>query len=415
MADAVVIGGGILGACTALHLRERGVGDVVLLERSHALGQETTNAGAGFVGYWAGELEAELAAYGMDFYNRVQDEAGEDIGVRRTGLLFPAISETGRGMLQQEYERELGFAPEVELLDADETCRRAPILDRPAIHGGLYQPAAHQVDTRRMMIELARRLESTGVDVRCGTAAESVSVAGGRVTAVRTANGDIPAGVVVNAAGAAAESLARRNGLRLGAVPLLESRFVTEPLAGVVDSLPMLLFFERDLLYARPQNGGLLIGAIERSIGAHDRVPLDAPPPRGTDLPLDAMEDHERLARACADLIPALADFRVADRASGLPAWTPDGRHILGEAPGIEGYFVAAGDNECCVTHGPGLARLAAELIVDGSTQAEISPYRVGRFAEMSDDELQRGAEAQYLARHPPDDGSAPTPFGIEL
>jgi sarcosine oxidase subunit beta len=415
MADAVVIGGGILGACTALHLRERGVTDVVLLERSGAIGHETTDAGAGFVGYWAGELEAELAAYGMDFYSRVQEEAGHDIGVRRTGLLFPAISETGRAMLQQEYERELAFAPEVELLDADETCRRAPILARSAIHGGLYQPDAHQVDTRRVMLALARRLEAAGVDVRCGTRAEGVGVTGGRVTSVRTAAGEIPAEVVVNAAGAAAESLARRNGLRLGAVPLLESRFVTEPLAGVVDSLPMLLFFERDLLYARPQDGGLLIGAIERSIGAHDRVALDTPPPRGSELPLDALQDHERLARACADLIPALADFRVADRASGLPAWTPDGRHILGAAPDIAGYFVIAGDNECCVTHGPGLARLAAELIVEGTTGADISPYRVGRFAEMADDELQRAAEEQYLARHPPDDGSAPTPFGIEL
>ena len=67
------------------------------------------------------------------------------------------------------------------------------------------------------------------------------------------------------------------------------------------------------------------------------------------------------------------------------------------------------------MTHGPGLARLVAELIVDGGTGADISPYRVGRFAEMPDDELQRAAEGQYLARHPPDDGSAPTPFGIEL
>src|SRR4051794_30289200 len=113
MAEAVVIGGGILGACTALHLSERGMSDVVLLERAQSLGQETTNAGAGFVGYWAGELEAELAEYGMAFYNRVQDDAGRDIGVRRTGLLFPAISERGIGMLRQEYERELTFAPEI--------------------------------------------------------------------------------------------------------------------------------------------------------------------------------------------------------------------------------------------------------------------------------------------------------------
>jgi sarcosine oxidase subunit beta len=415
MADAVVVGGGIIGSCIALHLRERGVRDVVLLERGAALGQETTNAGAGFVGYWAGELEAEIAAYGMAFYNRVQDEAGEDIGVRRTGLLFPAISQAGRGMLQQEYERELSFAPEVRLLDADEACRLAPILARPAIHGGLFQPDAHQVDTRRVMVALEAALRAAGVEVRCDTAAERVGITSGRVTSVRTGADEIPTNVVINAAGAGAESLARQNGLRLGAVPLLESRFVTGPLAEVVDTLPMLLFFERDLLYVRPQAGGLLIGAIERTIGEHGRVPLDAPPPRGVDLSLEAVEHHERLARSCADLIPVLADFHVVDRASGLPCWTPDGRHILGQAPGINGYFVAAGDNESCVTHGPGLARVLAELVTDGRTAADISPYRVGRFDELSDDQLQRAAEAQYLARHPPDDGRAPTPFGIEL
>jgi glycine/D-amino acid oxidase-like deaminating enzyme len=415
MADAVVIGGGILGACAALHLHESGAGEVVLLESGAALGGETTAAGAGFVGYWAGELEAELAAYGMAFYTRLQEESGHDLGVRRNGLLFPAISEPGLEMLQQEYERELSFAPEVELVDADEACRLAPILARPAVHGGLFQPGAHQVDTRRVMAALERRLRSAGVDVRCATTAVRVGVTGSRVTSVETMQGEIPTGVAVNAAGAAAESLARRNDLRLGAVPLLESRFVTAPLPEAVESLPMLLFFERDLMYARPQSGGLLIGAIEREIGAHGRVSLDAPPPRGAHLPLDAMEDHERLARACADLMPPLAGFRVADRASGLPTWTPDGRHILGPAPGIEGYFVVAGDNESCVTHGPGLARLAAELIVGGGTEADISPYRVGRFEDLSDDELQQAAEQQYLARHPPADGSAPTPFGITL
>jgi glycine/D-amino acid oxidase-like deaminating enzyme len=265
------------------------------------------------------------------------------------------------------------------------------------------------------MRALAEQLEAAGVDVRCGVAAEAAQVHGGQVTAVTTSDGEIATPVVVNAAGAGAESLARRNGLRLGAVPLLESRFVTAPLAGVVDSLPMLLFFERDLIYLRPQSGGLLIGAIERTIGPHDRVSLDAPPPRSADLPTNALEAHERRARACADLIPALAGFTVADRASGLPAWTPDGRHILGEAPGLAGYYVAAGDNECCVTHGPGLARILAELVATGSTDADISPYRVGRFDDLSDAELQRAAEEQYLARHPPEDGSAPTPFGIEL
>jgi sarcosine oxidase, subunit beta len=114
-------------------------------------------------------------------------------------------------------------------------------------------------------------------------------------------------------------------------------------------------------------------------------------------------------------VIPALATAAVRERASGLPTWTPDGRHILGIAPEIEGYVVLAGCNECCVTHGPGLARIAAELVTAGRTDADISAYRVDRFGDTDDAAIQAAAERQYLLRHPPEEGVAATPFGIEL
>jgi sarcosine oxidase subunit beta len=138
-------------------------------------------------------------------------------------------------------------------------------------------------------------------------------------------------------------------------------------------------------------------------------------PPRTADLPDHEAESHERLARDLADVIPALEHARVKERASGLPTWTPDGRHILGAAPGIDGYFVLSGCNESGVTHGPGLARLAAELITTGRTGADLTPYRVDRFGLHSEPALQQAAESQYLARHPPEAGQAPTPFGITI
>jgi glycine/D-amino acid oxidase-like deaminating enzyme len=410
----VVIGGGILGATAALHLAEAGAGDVVLLEREPALGTQTTAAGAGFVGYWAGELEAELAEYGMRFYTGLADRAGTDAGVRRVGLLFPALSEPGVEMLRQEYERELEFAPDVAMIDTAEAVRMAPILDAEAIFGALHQPDGHRVDTVRVMAVLAGEIARAGVDVRTGVAAEEALVTGGRVTGVRTSAGDLPADAVVNAAGASARAVGARNGVDIAAVPLLESRFTTEPVPGVGPDLPMMLFFERDLLYLREQAGGLLVGAIEHAIGPRSRVDLAAPP-RTADLSDHAAIEHEQLARELADVIPALATAPVRERASGLPTWTPDGRHILGFAPEIEGYVVLAGCNECCVTHGPGLARIAAELVTTGRTDTDISAYRVDRFADPGDDAIQAAAESQYLMRHPPEAGVAATPFGIEL
>jgi sarcosine oxidase, subunit beta len=292
--------------------------------------------------------------------------------------------------------------------------RMAPILAADAVFGALFQPDGHRVDTVRVMAVLAAELERAGVDVRTGVAVEQAIVAGGRVTGVRTSAGEIGAGAVVNAAGAAARAIGARNGVEIAAVPLLESRFTTEPVPGVGPDLPMMLFFERDLLYLREQSGGLLVGAIEHAIGPRSRVDL-ADPPRTADLPDHAALEHELLARELAGVIPALATARVRERASGLPTWTPDGRHILGIAPEIEGYVVLAGCNECCVTHGPGLARIAAELVTSGRTDTDISAYRIDRFADTSDAAVQTGAERQYLMRHPPEAGVAATPFGIEL
>lgn len=413
MADVAVVGGGILGATAALHLAGAGA-DVILLERRPALGTQTTAAGAGFVGYWAGELEAELAEYGMRFYADLQERSGGDLGVRRVGLLFPALSEPGVEMLRQEYERELAFAPDVIMLDEAETLRAAPILAAGSVHGALFQPDAYQVDTGRVMAALDGELRAAGVDVRTGTAVAGAVVESGRVTGVRTSAGTVAAAAMVNAAGASARALGALDGVDIGAIPLLESRFTTEPIAAVTPELPMMLFFERDLLYLREQDGGLLVGAIERTIEDRSRVDV-TDPPCTADLPDHAVRDHEHLARSLAGVIPALADAPISGHASGLPTWTPDGRHIVGPAPEVEGYVVLAGCNECCVTHGPGLSRIVAELITRGSTDADISPYRVDRFAGLAGDDIQAAAEQQYLLRHPPAEGVAATPFGIEL
>ena len=413
MADVAVVGGGILGATAALHLAWAGA-DVVLLERQPALGTQTTAAGAGFVGYWAGELEAQLAEYGMRFYADIEERSGGDLGVRQVGLLFPALSEPGVEMLRQEYERELHFAPDVVMLDEVETLRAAPILAPGSVHGALFQPDAYQVDIGRVMRALYDELRAAGVDVRTGTAVAGAVVEGDRVSGVRTSAGTVAAGAMVNAAGAAARALGARDGVDVGAIPLLESRFTTEPIAAVTPKLPMMLFFERDLLYLREQDGGLLVGAIERTIEDRSRVDVADPPSTG-DLPDHAVWEHERLARELAGVIPALADVPVRGHASGLPTWTPDGRHIVGPAPGVGGYVVLAGCNECCVTHGPGLSRIVAELVTTGATDADILPYRVDRFAGLAGDDVQAAAEQQYLLRHPPAEGVAATPFGIEL
>ena len=169
------------------------------------------------------------------------------------------------------------------------------------------------------MIEALREaLAAAGVEVRPGVEVTRARVAGGRVVGVESTAGEIPAGAFVNAAGAGTRALARQNGVDVAAVPLLESRVLTEPLPGVTDRLPMLLFFERDLFYARSEDGGLLLGAIERELGPGSRVPLDAPP-RAVDLP-DHAAAEPRAARARANYGDPGAHADADPRARERPA-----------------------------------------------------------------------------------------------
>jgi len=243
-------------------------------------------------------------------------------------------------------------------------------------------------------------MSAASIEVRLSTRVLGVETSRDRVVGVRTGDGRISADVVVNAAGAWAHALAARDGVSVGAIPLRESRFVTEAASPPVDDdVPLTLLFERDLLYFRPENGGLLVGAIEHDANTISRPSTGNAPDVGS-LETDGVERHEELAKECANVVPLLGELTTSSRASGMPTFTPDGRHVLGEAPGLQGYYVAAGDNEGGVAHGPGLAWLLSELITAGSTSHDITPYRVGRFAHLSEAELSDGAVATYLQRH---------------
>ena len=79
--------------------------------------------------------------------------------------------------------------------------------------------------------------------------------------------------------------------------------------------------------------------------------------------------------------MPLLGAIRVKDRQIGLPAYTPDGRHLLGAVAAVQGFYVVGGDNEAGISHGPGLGKLLAELVVAGRTSQDISAYRLDRFS----------------------------------
>lgn len=384
-ADAVVVGGGILGASAAAHLLEAGVADVLLLERDR-VGQATSSAGAGFVGLWAhGYLpawkdeELEVERYGLDFYRGLADE-GYEFGYKQNGNLWAATNDDAwRSFLEPIASHE--GVPERKVLGPEEVEEVTGIIPARAVVGGVLFPNGCQVSAPEASEAVAARFAGRGGRVDVRRPVERIVVENGRVVALETQRGRVDTEIVVLAAGAWTNALLGQLGAWAPMVPLVQSRIVTEPL-GVPPTMPTLMLQEFSFIWLREENGGLLWGS------SYEEAPRlafldESPPDRFDNLPLDGVFKVQRDGLEASTAIPVLARYRSMTVAQGAPCYTADLRGIVGPVPEIEGLYVLGGCNEAGITHGPGWGKLLAELIVDGSaslTDADV--FRLDRFGE---------------------------------
>jgi sarcosine oxidase subunit beta len=382
-AEAVVVGGGILGCSAALHLVEAGVPDVVLVERD-GLAQATSHAGAGFVGIWAQGYvgawlaeEVELERYGLDFYDRLATE-GYEVDYKRNGNLWAATTpEAWEQFIAPIANHEA--VPERRILNPEDVEEATGIVSGDAVVGGVLFPNGCQVSAPKASAAVASRFERAGgrLETRCPV--ERVLVENGRVAGVDTARGRLATHTVVLAAGAWTNVLLRELGVFVPMVPLVQSRIVTEPL-GVPPSMPTLMLQEFEFIWLREEQGGLLWGSSYETAPRNAFVE-DDPPERFDYLPLDGVLKVQRDGREAARAIPVLGRYRSMTVAQGAPTYTPDLRALVGAVPGIEGLYVVGGCNEAGVTHGPGYGRLIADLVVGrGPSVTEIDVFRLDRF-----------------------------------
>jgi len=199
--------------------------------------------------------------------------------------------------------------------------------------------------------------------------------------------------VVVDAAGAWTRQVAAAAGIHVPLVPTRHQLFVTEPLDGVRAELPIVRIVDA-AVYVRPCEGGLLWGVFEDGprqfdmdeLGSRFRI-------ENTALDADVLRTAAEDVRA---QIPALADAKVREHRGGLPTMTADGNHIVGPAPGAEGFFVAGGCNVAGLSISPAIGELLAAWIVDGEPPVDLSPLSLARFGDLSEEQLARDAAWRY-------------------
>jgi len=377
-ARVVIIGGGVVGCSVAYHLARRGCTDVVLLERKRLTCGTTWHA-AGLVGQLrATHNLTRLAQYTTQLYEGLERETGQATGFRQVGSIAVAASEARFEELRRGASMARCFGLEVELLSPGQAQERWPLLSSEGLVGAVFLPKdgrTNPVDTTQA---LARGARNAGVRIIEDLKVTSIRTAGGRVSGVGTAQGDIRAEVVVNCAGMWAREVGGWAGV---SVPLHAAEhfyIVTQPIPGLAADAPIL----RDAdacSYFKEDTGKLLVGWFEprakpwAEAGIPENFAFDQLPPD--------LAHIEPLFAAAMRRVPALESAGVQVFFNGPESFTPDDRYILGEAPEAGGLYVAAGFNSIGIQSAGGAGKVLADWILDGHPPSDLWDVDIRRFA----------------------------------
>ena len=376
-AQVVIIGGGVIGTSVAYHLARLGWTDVVLLERDQLTSGTTWHA-AGLVvsGGMTTETLAWMTKYSTDLYRVLEDETGQSTGFRPVGYLQTASNPDRMHKLRREADFLRLMGIEREEVSAREVADLWPHVDPTDVIGGFFTASEGRADPYNVAMSLAAGARAGGARIVQGVPVTGITQQAGRVTGVETAHGWIEAEYVVNCAGMWARQLGAMAGVSVPLQAIEHAYLITEAIEGVSPDLP--IFEDPDrFAYYREETGGLMIGLFEPVAApwSTDRIPDDF---SFGEIP----SDWDRLApflEYAMEILPGLADVGVRKLFTGPESFTPDNRFLMGEAPELDGFFVAAGFNSLGILTGGGAGSIMASWIVDGVPPLDITGVDIAR------------------------------------
>lgn len=376
-ARVVVVGGGFWGCSTLYHLAALGLTDCLLIEQGELAGQ-TTGQAAGMIGQLrTSAVASQGATYGVELLRRFEAEVGVPSPFREVGSVKVALTPGRVDELRRQVAGGQRLGLPVSLVSPEEAARLVPGLDPRRVRAAAFVASDGYVDPRATARGLARRAETLGAKVWTGTRVAAVTVSRGRVSGIATEQGPVAAGTVVLAAGPWVGLLAATAGVRLPVWPVRHQLAVTAPLDGLPGSFPLLRVPDA-CAYIRPDGSQLWFGRFERRPRSYD--PRGFPPGlQAKDVP-PGQGALATARRRLAEVFPALAAAPVVSARAGLPAFTPDGEHLLGTLGEARGLVAVAGCSATGIMDGLAVGRLAAELVTGRRPFLDIRSMDPGRF-----------------------------------
>ena len=378
-AQAVVIGGGVIGCSILYHLSKLGWRDVVLLERNELTSGSTWHAAANIHGLHDNTNISRIQHYTMNLYKELEKETGQGCGIFQAGSLYLAQSENREHQLRLQAAKAKYYDMNFYEISVKEAQDLHPLVNFDGIRCIMYEPEGGNVDPSGVTHAYATGAKQRGAEIHRFTPVTATEAHADGSWIVRTPKGDIRTEWVVNAAGLWGREVAALAGIELPLQPTEHQYFVTETIeeiAAMDRRLPSVA--DRDgEYYLRQEGKGLLIGAYERDLKfwAEDGTPLDF----AHDLFPDDLERIEENMMRAIDRVPAVGTAGIKRVINGPMIWSPDSNVLFGPHPDLKNYF-------CCngiipgFSQSGGMGLMCAQWMISGESQYDMFAWDVARF-----------------------------------
>lgn len=414
-ADVVIVGGGIIGVSTALYLARQGV-SVVLCEKGHVAGEQSSRNWGWCRRMGRDPRELPLIVEALKIWGDIEQLVGEDVGFRRTGILYLCHDERDVAHHRAWIEQAGEHALDSRIIEGRALADLLPGAQK-TFRAALHTPSDGRAEPQKAAPAIARAAQRAGARILTRCAVREIETEGGRVSGVVTEHGTIRAGTVVVAGGAWSSQLCRALGIRLPQLAVRSSVMRTAPVEGGPEGAA----WANGFAYRKRLDGGYTIaeGMVSyhhlvpdsfryladflpilsqewRSVGLRFdqfiRGPWGVAP--GMDGEASIYEKHRILDPAPAtDLLekaraemervfPVLRGVPVLQRWAGFIDATPDAVPVISPVGSLPGLVIATGFSGHGFGIGPAAGRLAADLVTGAAPLVDPSPFRYERFID---------------------------------
>ena len=377
--DAIIIGGGVIGAATAYYLSKLKVKTILVEKNDLASGTSGACDGCIFMQSKKPGRHFELGLQSAKLYENLSDELECDIGYKKWGGMIVIESEEQISAMREFTQQQRNAGLKVELLKIEETLKIERNLS-PGLVGATYSPMDAQVDPLSLTFGFAAAAKRLGAQILTNTEVTSIAVKGGKVKGVQTNSGKIAAEVIINASGVYAPFIGKMVGVEIPIIPRRGQILVTEPLPPLINCIMLCACYiaakfkiegpedkrtkgqEGEVHSHLTDDSRLGVGTVLEQHHASNILIGSTREFVGYDRSV-TIEGMQAVARHAKSILPILSDIHIIRSFAGLRPYTSDGLPFLGDIGGPKGFLVAAGHEGDGIALAPITGKLMADCV----------------------------------------------------